>query len=308
MLSNCLLARSTRAITLLLLLLLGGCAASNLDFARELTFQPAKIQTDFTEIMSFAERSKAAYASPEIIRQRFPDTIRVAEPEHTKVQYFLEVSPADKTQTISVRGTANFFDVIRDAEIIIGESVRIGIPVHTGFRRLALLVYEDVKPYLHKDYKTRLTGHSLGAVISAILMLYLQQDGYVVDRAINFGQPKFTTALGVTRFKDSPLQRVVDSNDIVPLLPPRLLRHPVHGAYEHIGEEVILLEGASFIHLNEHDSSRISVGSFWRNMDQASLQDHRIDRYLERIAPKQQAPQQVDYLEWRQSRQPALLQ
>lgn len=304
---NCLLAKCSKIASLLLLVSLGACAASSLDYTSELTFQPTKIQTDFVEVMSYAERSKVAYATPEIIRQRYPQTIRIAEPENTKVQYFLEVSTAEKTQTISIRGTANFFDVIRDAEIIIEESVRIGIPVHMGFRRLALLVYEDVKPHLHKDFKTRLTGHSLGAVIAAIMMLYLKEDGFIVERAINFGQPKFTTALGVNHFKDLPLQRIVDSNDVVPLLPPRLLQHPVHGAYEHIGEEVILLEGALFIHLNEHDSSRISVGSFWRNMEQASLVDHKMDRYLQRIASKQTAPQQLDYLTWRQSKQPALL-
>ncbi|WP_306262207.1 lipase family protein [Pararhizobium sp. IMCC21322] len=299
---NYLLAQCCRvAAALLLLLLLGACAASSLNFAKQLTNQPAGIQTDFVEVMSYAERSEAAYASPEIIRQRFPQTIRVAVPENTKVQYFLEMSAEEKTQTISIRGTANFIDVLLDAETVIEESVSLGIPVHTGFQRLALRVYDDVKPYLHKDYKTRLTGHSLGAAVAAILILYLQDDGYTVDRAINFGQPKFTTALGAKRFKDIPLLRVVDSDDVVPLLPPRLLRDPLHGPYEHLGEEVILLGGTSFIQLNKHDSSLVSVDSFWRNIRHASLKDHKMKRYLMRIAPKQSDAQQVDYVTWRES-------
>lgn len=298
---NYLLAQCGKvAATLLLLLMLGACAASSLNFAKQLTNQPAKIQANFVEVMSYAKRSEAAYSTPEIIRQRFPQTIRVAVPENTKVQYFLEMSPEQKTQTISIRGTANFIDVLLDAEIFIEESVGLGIPVHTGFQRLALRVYEDVKPYLHKDYKTRLTGHSLGAAVAAILMLYMQDDGYTVERVINFGQPKFTTALGAKRFADVPLLRVVDSDDVVPLLPPRLLRHPVHGPYEHLGEEVILLGGTSFIQLNEHDSSVVSVDSFWRNIKHASLKDHKMKRYLMRIAPKQSDPQQVSYVAWRE--------
>ena len=42
-----------------------------------------------------------------------------------------------------------------------------------GFDAVASNVYADIKPHLVPGYKTHLTGHSLGAAVAAIVMIYM---------------------------------------------------------------------------------------------------------------------------------------
>ena len=65
-----------------------------------------------------------------------------------------------------------------------------------------------------------MTGHSLGGAVAAILTAYMVNDGYKVERCVTFGQPKFTNADGVAQLEKLPITRVVDENDLVPMLPP----------------------------------------------------------------------------------------
>ena len=146
-------------------------------------------------------------------------------------------------------------------------------------------------------YKTYVTGHSLGGAVAALLAIYLIEDGVPVERVVTFGQPRFTTADGVKRLNFLPLMRVVDENDIVPLIAPSTVLDPRFGPYEQVGPEVILLEGPDYVYLPFHDASRISLGEFWRSFTFADLQDHHIEKYLRRIADKTQAANQVPYTE-----------
>ncbi|WP_322989645.1 hypothetical protein, partial [Hoeflea sp.] len=61
--------------------------------------------------------------------------------------------------------------------------------------------------------------------------------------------------------------------------------------------EVILRAGPDFGYLNEHDADRISVGDFWRNINDFSTKDHHMDGYLANIEGKVTAgSRQVPYL------------
>ena len=102
--------------------------------------------------------------------------------------------------------------------------------------------------------------------IAAVLAIYLVNDKYTVEKVVTFGQPKFTTNAGVEKLGFLQVTRVVDENDIVPMLPPFTLINRTHGAYEHIGPEIILLDGPRYVFLPEHDADRISVGDFWREL------------------------------------------
>lgn len=267
-------------------------------------FVPTSVATeaDFDTIAEYAAYAAAAYLPEEEIRKRYPGTVRVKAPAGTETLYFLEVLESSKVQTISVRGTKTLGDVLHDIEFTIVRAVGLDITIHRGFQEDALLIYEDVKPFLRKDFSTRVTGHSLGAAVSAILMIYLQRDGYAVERSVNFGQPKFTNAQGAERYKDLPLQRVVDANDVVPMLPPPFALHPKHGAYAHTGEEIILLDGRGYVRLNQHDSERISVGQFWRDLKLLSSDDHRMTNYIRRIESKRTSAKETNYLDWKSSK------
>lgn len=141
-------------------------------------------------------------------------------------------------------------------------------------------IYKDVIPHLEKGYKVRVTGHSLGAAISTLLMMYLHEDGFKVERSINFGQPKVTNKAGVKAYGFLPLTRVVDENDVVPLVPPVTLLDSIHGIYEHLGDEVILLKEEYYVYLEQHDAERKSVGNFWKDMGHESITEHFMDNYL----------------------------
>lgn len=293
------LAPLSRAASVLLTLFVVSCATAPFDSLGNFNQTVVSSTPDFELIAEYAGYAHAAYQDEDEIRRLYPNTVRVSVPEGTKTLYFLEISPETKTQTISVRGTKTFKDWLYDLEFRIVEDNSLDVAFHKGFESDANLIYADVKPYLKPGYRTRVTGHSLGAAVSSILLIYLQRDGYDVEKSINFGQPKFTNAAGAERYKDLPLQRIVDGNDVVPMLPPDFLRHPEHGRYAHTGEEVIVLEGPYFVQLDEHDAERISIDEFWRDRDYASKADHRMPLYIERIESKKTSAQQIDYKQWR---------
>ena len=198
---------------------------------------------NFEVIRWFALRAKAAYDQEAQIKAVFPDTIRVSIVPGTDVQYFLEFDPKAGEQIISIRGTDNLQNFKQDAEYIPSKNKQSHIYVHSGFDADTYKVYLDILPFLRKELRVKLTGHSLGAAISTLLMIYLHADGFDIARSINFGQPKLTNKDGVNRYEFLPLTRVVDENDVVPLLPPVTLLDSLHGLYEHLGDEIILLEG-----------------------------------------------------------------
>lgn len=287
----------TKLLVIVTACALAGCA--QIDKLENFVPTPVTTETDFETIAMYAAYADAAYLPEDEIRRRYPDTVRVKVSERGETVYFLEIVESSKIQTISARGTKTLGDVLHDVEFAIVRAVGLDITIHRGFQEDALLIYDDVKPFLRKDFRTRVTGHSLGAAVSAILMIYLQRDGYDVEKSVNFGQPKFTNAEGAERYKDLPLQRIVDANDVVPMLPPPFILHPRHGYYAHTGEEIILLDGPRYVRLDEHDSERISIGQFWRDLKFASSDDHRMANYVRRIESKRTATEQLNYSDWK---------
>jgi triacylglycerol lipase len=254
---------------------------------------PASI--DFDDLYVYAERSKAAYGSGPAIKDSYPKTVHVGAPAGTDVQYFLELDENRKTQTITVRGTVNQRNWSEDFDSVIRRDRKLDIPVHAGFDAVASAINSDVKPYLKPGYATYVTGHSLGGAAAALLAIYLMEDGVAVKKVVTFGQPKFTTSAGVARLSALPIIRVVDENDIVPLVPPASEAFDPTGPYEHVGPEVILLEGPRYTYLRSHDATRISLGEFWRSLGLADVRDHKIDKYLARISEKKASALQVAY-------------
>ena len=259
------------------------------------TVVPANV--DFVELHAYAGRAKAAYATEAVIRGQYPATVIVSAPGKTDAQYFIERDDKAKVQYIAIRGTANKRNVLEDVEMRIREDLALAIPVHAGFDATTRLLYDDMKPHLKKNYTTFITGHSLGGAIAAVLAIHMIDDGYKVEKVVTFGQPKFTTTDGVEKLDFLALVRVVDENDIVPMLPPTTIVNRVYGVYEHAGPEVILLEGPRYVFLPTHDASRISVGEFGRSLNLADLEDHHMDNYLRRLEAKKVNAVAVSYNE-----------
>lgn len=274
------------ALIAVMMLALTACTTISRQEVQLLGASVAPASVDFIELNAYAERSKAAYANEAVIRSKYPATVRVSSPDKTDAQYFLERDDKAKIQYIAIRGTANRKNVLEDVEMRIRVDLAIAIPVHIGFDDTARLLYADMKPYLKPGYKTYVTGHSLGGAIAVLIAINLIDDGYDVAKIVTFGQPKFTTTKGVAKLGYLNLTRVVDENDIIPMLPPTTIVNRAHGVYEHIGPEVILLDGPHYVFLPKHDAGRISEGELGRSIGRADLADHHIDNYLKRISDK----------------------
>lgn len=247
-------------------------------------------QVDFGELDYYALRSKAAYASAGKIKSGFPNTIRINAIRSSDVAYFIETDSKNATQTISIRGTANKPNVFQDVEVALVKDSILGIALHRGFQQDARSIYPDLKKYVRKDHNIRVTGHSLGGAVAAIIAGYLQQEGYDVTRVVTFGQPKYTT--NKRSLLGSRLTRVVHHQDVVPMVPPTGL--VVH--YVHHGPEIVLLPGPDYVYLNAHVADRLSVDQFWRNLGHLSGNDHHIDQYVGNIEAKRKGnPKQVPY-------------
>jgi len=273
-------------------LMLGACSHNSRH--EPLQGESMKI-VDFKNIQWYAQRASAAYKSKSQIKDLYPNTIRVTEVDDTEVQYFLEIDPETNHQIISIRGTANLKTALEDAEYIPIKNNKLNIYVHRGFNEDTIKLYADIHPHLNKTHPIYITGHSLGAAISTLLMMYLHNDGFNLAPSVNFGQPKVTNKKGVNTYNTLPLTRVLDENDVVPLVPPITLLDSIHGVYEHLGDEVILLEDEYYAYLNEHDAERASVGSFWENLGKESVKEHFMENYLNNIKSKLTLSKQVAY-------------
>lgn len=259
--------------------------------------EPKNIQRaiNFSDLDWYAQRAKAAYGTETDIRTQFPSTTCVQLLEAQDIQFFVETFPEEKLQAITVRGTANKENAIEDAEYVQAPDARLDIYVHSGFMHSTDAVYAALQPQLKAGYTLKLTGHSLGAAISTLLMMYFEKAGWQLAPSVNFGQPKVTNREGGEKYSFLPLMRVVDKNDIVPLIPVNTALASIHGDYEHFGEEVILLDGQYYIYLDRHGALHTITQSFIENLDNLSLNDHRIANYCAHIENKRQESTQVPF-------------
>jgi len=279
-------ARRTGLVALLAAVLLAaaGCTGGLTEsFKQSLSVTtPAKI--NFSELEYYAKRSNSAYDEIEVIQRDYPRTTRAVTVPSVDIRYFIETDTAAREQTLSIRGTAERPNVWEDIEVALVRDSRLGIRLHRGFQRDATAIYADATPYLRKDYALRITGHSLGGAVAAILAEYYAKDGYRVERVVTFGQPRVSTQK-TSQDLDGLLARttrVVNELDVVPMVPP----YSVIRNYQHFPPEVILLEGPDYVYLPQHDADRLSISDFWRNAGTLSAEDHHIDGYLANIRGK----------------------
>ncbi len=243
-------------------------------------------EIDFQEVWWFAQRAAAVYRREDQIRESLPEVARVATLPGFEVQYFHEHHAQSELQVISVRGTANFGNVWEDVAYLQSRDEDLGFYAHHGFHEASMRIYADLRPRLSLEQEVRVTGHSMGAGIAALLMIYLHEGGFQVGRSVNFGQPKVTNRTGAERYGFLPLVRVVDEDDLVPLVPPTTLLDSIHGVYDHFGEEVLLLDGEHYTCLEQHDPVRRSADSFWKHIAHVSIEEHFMKHYLSNIRGK----------------------
>lgn len=257
---------------------------------------PPPAPLDFHQVLQYANRSTLAYEQDDVIRSKSAPTakISISAPVALGVKAYVEVDEAARLQWIAVRGTSNLVNIRSDVDYNKVVESRLQIPLHKGFADAALEIYRFAKPLLHKDYETRVTGHSMGGAAAVIVLMLLKEDGYKLGTAMTFGQPKVTNRDGAKKYGSLPLLRFVTEKDPVPLLPPfEVFAVLDEGPYRHFGPEVLLQEGGDYKYFPDHQAGRLSVLSFWNNLKNLSIQDvpeHYMSRYQALIQQKVPPP------------------
>jgi hypothetical protein len=134
----------------------------------------------------------------------------------------------------------------------------------------------------------------LGGAIAVILMMFLKEDGYRIEKCITFGQPKITDRKGAEMCHDLPLLRVINHEDIVPLMPPRTVWTQLQGGYHHFGSEIILQHSKGYTYTLPDDLRSYPIGNFWSRLLRAitqkdlknsteSIVDHDLKLYITNI-------------------------
>lgn len=119
---------------------------------------------------------------------------------------------------LSIRGTTSPQDWINNANVGL-ESIGGGRQVHKGFHKAYSDVEADISKLLKKvaGLPLYITGHSLGGAVAVIATWYQARD--TLAACYTFGAPR----VGNHKFNDgfkTPIYRVVNSFDPVPLVPP----------------------------------------------------------------------------------------
>jgi triacylglycerol lipase len=240
-------------------------------------------QLAFTDLLEWALATQAAYDDDATIRQAYGSASWTSTlPDGVKV--FVARAGDARFQWLSVRGTDDRANVCEDAEYLKDPDPRLGVYFHSGFFRDAQAVYAAARPQLVPELPVRVTGHSLGGAIAAIVQAWLRLDGFVVETTVTFGQPKVTNEAGVLKLRATPLLRVVNDEDVVPMVPPLTLLAALHGPYRHFGQELHLGPAPPVYRLyTEHDAELPSVSSFWDDLFRETPRDHHVALYVAKV-------------------------
>ena len=150
----------------------------------------------------------------------------------TDTQAFLVVTPRHQFVVLAFRGTevTSKKDISTDAKVLKIPSITEKIKIHGGFQK----AYDSVSEQIEKSLLEKLnemplyiTGHSLGAALATVAAISIEQKKYFRDQiaaCYTFGSPRVSTKALDLDFK-SPIYRVVNTTDIVTMVPTFGFRH-----------------------------------------------------------------------------------
>ena len=254
----------------------------------------------FAVIDQYADFAAAAYGDKQAMQlasQKHHYTLTdYGQLDGLEIRYFLATNTKNKTQLISVRGTANLENAIVDIALQLTADNPVGIRLHNGFAQSALGVFQQIKPKLKRDYTINTTGHSLGGAVAVVLAMYLDKDNYNIDKVISFGQPKVTNLAGTKIYDHLSILRIVTPKDVVPLLPP-LDPSDIDNLdiYWHLGTEIVLLGGNQYSMLSGMKSMLRTVNFLNDQPSEENIHNHDMVLYKRLVNQKLKAATLIPY-------------
>ncbi|KAI9294282.1 alpha/beta-hydrolase [Neoconidiobolus thromboides FSU 785] len=179
----------------------------------------------------------------------------------TQTKAYLAIDKIKKAITLGFRGSSTLRNFIQDAKFFKDPIVfdKKQYKVHRGFKqcseRVLPLYINDLKTLLNKynDYKLVIVGHSLGGAIATLSTLILRQNLNLKDDRLavfTFGEPRVGDKEFARYFNKQTFTfaRVVNNNDIVPHLPPKI---KLISDYHHHHNE-IWVNGSKDVYCNDN--------------------------------------------------------
>lgn len=236
-------------------------------------------------LIKYAKMCQTAYSSNATIQKHYPKSL-IFKSKETSVKVFLTTDDQKKSQTLAIRGSTNYSNWVANVKFF-KEKDRWarGVDVHIGFHNAAREVYYLVRKHLKKDYKITITGHSLGGATALLVGLYLEHFSFKQVESITFGQPRVTNSDGAKKLNSFSLERIVNKNDLVSKLPPKLFN------YRHFGS-LFTLSGYKYATEPFVESSRADrkrTLDTWKQLEIGQLDikediaSHDIKNYLKQL-------------------------
>jgi triacylglycerol lipase len=163
-------------------------------------------------------------------------------------------------------------------------------------------VTEKPKRPLNRNYRTYVTGHSLGGAAAVILVLYLYQEKptpFNISGAYRFGQPRVFDNHGATSWPHfaKKVYQVENCQDPIPLLRigdnilssfiiAPLSSKSEREEYQHMGQEIILLNPNEFWMPARNELVRrttVDLEDVYRDIQRDKPTDYDIAEYLARL-------------------------
>jgi triacylglycerol lipase len=157
--------------------------------------------------------------------------------------------------------------------------------VHTGFRAHARKILPDIQSYIaqHPGRAIYLTGHSLGGAMALYIAQELEWAGYDGIQLFTYGAPRLGNRSYVKNIKNIQHHRYVNSNDLVPRLPPAIFGYRHHGTRHYINRNGSVTDRyAAWEILRDSIKGRLKSWSMLEAFD--GLRDHSMDAYVKHLA------------------------
>jgi triacylglycerol lipase len=226
------------------------------------------------QIIAFAERSNSAYHEEKDFRHEYGLDVEHGEFPVSGLRVYVDRNPTGEAQWIILRGTANWQNIFDDLDFVGRDEHELGINVHAGFDQSLQECLPWILERIDKTRPVRVTGHSLGGSVAALLVATLDHGGFRNVSAITFGKPKFTDAHGAGKLARLNVLRIVHAEDPIPMLPPIEIEGKSFAIYHHFGPEVIVKSSGHFLYLPEHSADRLDVSQLWATLKNIRPMSH----------------------------------